>query len=89
MEKEFPWLIEEKNKIKEYVINLKKPYLGFCLGCQLLGEVLGGNRGVMTPGISIGSLGTCPSDCHVKVCVQASRTYTSHHFSPTQCDVPP
>ena len=42
MEKDFPWLIEEKNKIKEYVINLKKPYLGFCLGCQLLGEVLGG-----------------------------------------------
>jgi len=42
MEKEFPWLIEEKNRIKEYVINLKKPYLGFCLGCQLLGEVLGG-----------------------------------------------
>ena len=42
MEKEFPWLIEEKNRIKEYVINLKKPYLGFCLGCQLLGEILGG-----------------------------------------------
>ena len=42
MEKDFPWLIEEKNKIKEYVINLKKPYLGFCLGCQLLGEILGG-----------------------------------------------
>ena len=42
MEQEYPWLIEEKNKIKEYVINLKKPYLGFCLGCQLLGEVLGG-----------------------------------------------
>ena len=31
-----------KNKIKEYVLNYKKPYLGFCLGCQLLGEVLGG-----------------------------------------------
>ena len=42
MEKEFSWLIEEKNRIKEYVINLKKPYLGFCLGCQLLGEILGG-----------------------------------------------
>ena len=42
MEETYPWLIEEKNKIKEYVINLKKPYLGFCLGCQLLGEVLGG-----------------------------------------------
>ena len=42
MEEEYPWLIDEKNKIKEYVLNLKKPYLGFCLGCQLLGEVLGG-----------------------------------------------
>ncbi|MBD1153429.1 type 1 glutamine amidotransferase [Pelagibacterales bacterium SAG-MED24] len=42
MEKEYPWLIEEKKKIKEFVINLKKPFLGFCLGCQLLGEVVGG-----------------------------------------------
>jgi len=42
MEETYPWLIDEKNKIKEYVIDLKKPYLGFCLGCQLLGEVLGG-----------------------------------------------
>ena len=43
MEKEYPWLIDEKNKIKEFVITFKKPYLGFCLGCQLLGEVVGGN----------------------------------------------
>ena len=42
MEKEYPWLVEEKKRIKEFVINLKKPYLGFCLGCQLLGEVVGG-----------------------------------------------
>ena len=43
MEKRYPWLVNEKKKIKEFVINLKKPYLGFCLGCQLLGEVIGGN----------------------------------------------
>ena len=43
MEKDFPWLIEEKKKIKEFVVELNKPYLGFCLGCQLLGEVIGGN----------------------------------------------
>ena len=42
MEQEYPWLIEEKKAIKEFVVNLKKPYLGFCLGCQLLGEVIGG-----------------------------------------------
>ena len=42
MEKDYPWLIEEKQKIKEFVVDLKKPYLGFCLGCQLLGEVIDG-----------------------------------------------
>ena len=42
MEKEYPWLVPEKKAIAEYVLNLEKPFLGFCLGCQLLGEVLGG-----------------------------------------------
>ena len=42
MEKDYTWLIDEKKKIKEFVVELKKPYLGFCLGCQLLGEVVGG-----------------------------------------------
>jgi len=42
MEKDYPWLVNEKKKIKEFVVDLKKPYLGFCLGCQLLGEVIGG-----------------------------------------------
>ncbi len=42
MEKQYSWLVEEKKKIKEFVVDLKKPYLGFCLGCQLLGEVIGG-----------------------------------------------
>ena len=43
MESQYPWLIDEKKKIKEFVVTLKKPYLGFCLGCQLLGEAVGGN----------------------------------------------
>ena len=42
MEDQYPWLINEKKKIKEFVIDLKKPYLGFCLGCQLLGDAVGG-----------------------------------------------
>ena len=42
MEDEYPWLIEEKKRIHEWVVEMDKPFLGFCLGCQLLGEVLGG-----------------------------------------------
>ena len=42
MEDKYPWLIDEKKQIKDFVINMKKPFLGFCLGCQLLGEVVGG-----------------------------------------------
>ena len=42
MEKDYPWLVEEKEKIKKFVVELEKPFLGFCLGCQLLGEVVGG-----------------------------------------------
>ena len=43
MEDQYPWLINEKKRIKEFVVTIKKPYLGFCLGCQLLGEAVGGN----------------------------------------------
>ncbi len=55
MEDKYPWLINEKQKIKDFVINLKKPYLGFCLGCQLLGEVIGG-KVVKTNNPEIGML---------------------------------
>ena len=55
MEKEHPWLINEKKRIKEFVVDLKKPYLGFCLGCQLLGEVVGG-KVVRTSNPEIGML---------------------------------
>lgn len=42
MEYEYPWLAAEKAAIKTFVLTLEKPFLGFCLGAQLLGEVLGG-----------------------------------------------
>lgn len=41
MEKKYPWLIKEKEAIRKFVITLEKPFLGICLGCQILGEVLG------------------------------------------------
>ena len=37
-----PWLVPEKESIYEFACVQKKPYLGLCLGAQLLGEVVGG-----------------------------------------------
>ena len=42
MVKDFPWIIDEKRAIKEFVLDMNRPFLGICLGCQMLGEVLGG-----------------------------------------------
>ena len=40
-ENKYPWLIQEKLFIKNWVLNLEKPFFGICLGHQLLGEALG------------------------------------------------
>ena len=41
-EEEYSWLKPEKESIYEFTCIQKKPYLGLCLGAQLLGEVIGG-----------------------------------------------
>ena len=53
-EETFPWLKTEKEAIYKFVSINKKPYLGLCLGAQLLSETLGGKvRKMKTPEIGV------------------------------------
>lgn len=53
-EDEHPWLIPEKAAIREAVRQRAMPYLGFCLGHQLLADALGGRcRRMAAPEVGI------------------------------------
>ena len=46
---EHPWLVPEKRAIRAWVQELKRPFMGICLGHQLLADALGGTCGPQRP----------------------------------------
>ena len=45
----YPWLVQEKEAIRYWVEELKRPFLGLCLGHQLLADALGGKCALQSP----------------------------------------
>ena len=56
-----PWLVPEKAAIRQFVTELQRPFLGICLGHQLLADALGGTVAPGTPEVGVMTITQTPA----------------------------
>ena len=90
-EREHPWLIAEKRAIRRAIMDLKMPFLGFCLGHQLMADALGGKVGKMSePEVGILEVELTPAGRAAQILTGLPATFKSLQWHGAEvCEAPP
>jgi GMP synthase-like glutamine amidotransferase len=89
-EDRFPWLVQEKAAIRCWVAEMEKPYLGICLGHQLLASALGGKVGKMpSPEVGLAPVTLTQSGLSDPVLAGFPQTVEAFHWHGAEVAEPP
>ena len=89
-ESEHPWLVTEKAVIRHWVTELDRPYLGVCLGHQLLADALGGTVGPMEePEIGVVEISLSPKGLYDPVFGQLPEVIRGLQWHGAEVERPP